>query len=75
MKKIIILDSKSSHDGISQCDIYGYNDGKQQISKGFLTTETAVQFKLYDCPIKFWSQKLQNKIVCTFFWKSISSKV
>lgn len=43
-------------------DTYGLRE-KLQISKGFLTTESAVQFKLYDKPIKFWSSKLLNKIV------------
>lgn len=43
------------------------NNNKEQISEGFLTTETAVQFKLYDIPIKFWNSKLQNKIVCKFY--------
>lgn len=53
----------SSNDNKSQCDVYGLH-GIQQISKGFLTSECAVQFKLYDMPIKFWSSKLQNQIVC-----------
>lgn len=44
--------------------MYGMND-KKYISKGFLTTECAIQFKLFDTPITFWNSKLQNKMV----WK------
>lgn len=55
----------SSSDNKSQCDIYGlYLSDKQQVSKGFLTTESAIQFKLFDNPIDFWNSKLQNNKVC-----------
>ncbi|VVC38349.1 Carbohydrate-binding-like fold,Spaetzle,PLC-like phosphodiesterase, TIM beta/alpha-barrel [Cinara cedri] len=53
--------SKSSNDSVSHCDIYGLRE-KQQISKGFLTSECAVQFKLYNKPIKFWAPKLMEHI-------------
>lgn len=55
-----------------QCDIYGLINDKQHISKGFLTTESAIQFKLYDNPIVFWTPKLKGMIVCylhNFFYK------
>lgn len=56
------LESKMSS---IECDIYGFfSSDKQQISKGFLTTESAVQFKLFDSPIHFWSSKLQKNKVC-----------
>lgn len=45
------------------CDLYGFNNDKQQISKGFLTTECGVQFKFFDNPIIFWAPKLQSRIV------------
>lgn len=46
--------------------MYGMDD-KNQISKGFLTTECAIQFKLFDTPIKFWNSKLQNKMVVNYY--------
>lgn len=49
-------------DNVSQHDVYGLNN-VHKISKGFLTTETAVQFKLFDNPITFWKSELQNTIV------------
>ncbi|XP_060846937.1 LOW QUALITY PROTEIN: glycerophosphocholine phosphodiesterase GPCPD1-like [Rhopalosiphum padi] len=51
----------SSSDCALQSDMYGMND-KNQISKGFLTTECAIQFKLFDNPITFWNSKLQSKM-------------
>ncbi|VVC36861.1 Hypothetical protein CINCED_3A012450 [Cinara cedri] len=59
--KFIDENSKSSNDSVSHCDIYGLRE-KQQISKGFLTSECAVQFKLYNTPIKFWTPKLLKQI-------------
>lgn len=53
----------NSNDDTKKCDIYGLVNGKQQISKGFLTTECAIQFKLFDNPIIFWAPRLQRKIV------------
>lgn len=53
----------SNNDGTQKCDIYGLVNGKQQIGKGFLTTECAIQFKLFDNPIIFWAPRLQKKIV------------
>jgi len=60
---IIIETQISSSDCALQSDMYGMND-KNQISKGFLTTECAIQFKLFDNPITFWNSKLQSKMVC-----------
>ncbi|XP_015371225.1 PREDICTED: glycerophosphocholine phosphodiesterase GPCPD1-like [Diuraphis noxia] len=51
----------SSSDRAFQSDMYGMND-KKLISKGFLTTECAIQFKLFDTPITFWNSKLQSKM-------------
>lgn len=61
----MILDNQllNSNDDTKKCDIYGLVNGKQQISKGFLTTECAIQFKLFDNPIIFWAPRLQRKIV------------
>lgn len=61
-----ILDNKisGSYGNVPKYDTYGLINGKQQISKGFLTTECAIQFKLFDDPIIFWAPKLQKKIVC-----------
>jgi len=62
---ILILETQiSSSDSAFQSDMYGMND-KKHISKGFLTTECAIQFKLFDTPITFWNSKLQSKMV----WK------
>lgn len=63
MYLIILGGQVSSSDNKSQCDVYGLHV-IQQISKGFLTSESAIQFKLFDTPIKFWSAKLQSRIVC-----------
>lgn len=61
---LLILDNQISDSDGPKCDTYGFINGKQQISKGFLTTECAIQFKLFDDPIIFWTSKLQKKIVC-----------
>jgi len=46
--KYIILETQiSSSDSAFQSDMYGMND-KKHISKGFLTPECAIQFKLFD---------------------------
>lgn len=58
----IILDSQLSSS--EKCDVYGLINNKQQISKGFITTESAIQFKLFDSPITFWTPKLKKMIVC-----------
>lgn len=64
IKEVIQLDIQDSfNDKASMSDVYGFNH-KQQISKGFLTNEYAVQFKLSDTPIRFWKPMLQSKIVC-----------
>ncbi|XP_025192312.1 glycerophosphocholine phosphodiesterase GPCPD1-like isoform X1 [Melanaphis sacchari] len=51
----------STSDYALQSDMYGMND-KNKISKGFLTTECAIQFKLFDTPITFWKSNLQSKM-------------
>jgi len=51
-----------SNDNILQHDVYGLND-VYKISRGFLTTETAIQFVLNDNPITFWKSECQSKIV------------
>ncbi|XP_050426352.1 glycerophosphocholine phosphodiesterase GPCPD1 [Adelges cooleyi] len=46
----------------TSCDLYGIRDGSKQVNRGFLTKEYAIQFKLYNYPIRFWKSKLENQL-------------
>jgi len=42
---------------------FGMLDGKQQVESGWLTSETIIQFKVYNNPIQFWRKKYINSTV------------
>nr|XP_018898262.1 PREDICTED: glycerophosphocholine phosphodiesterase GPCPD1 [Bemisia tabaci] len=44
-----------------ESEIFGSYDGQMVLEKGWLTSETVVQFKLYNNPIHLWKKKLQNR--------------
>lgn len=46
-----------------ESEIFGSYDGQMVLEKGWLTSETVVQFKLYNNPIHLWKKKLQNRKV------------
>uniref|UniRef100_A0A0A9Y8A0 Glycerophosphocholine phosphodiesterase GPCPD1 n=1 Tax=Lygus hesperus TaxID=30085 RepID=A0A0A9Y8A0_LYGHE len=47
--------------GGSEPDVLGYYDHKEMISRGWLTTETAIQLKLFNNNLQLWKSKLKNQ--------------
>lgn len=50
--------SGDTHKG---CEKFGYFNHSYLIDRGWLTTETVIQFKLHSNPIHFWKEKLKNR--------------
>jgi glycerophosphocholine phosphodiesterase GPCPD1 len=49
-------------------DIFGLYDGCKMVDRGWLTTETVVQFKLFENPIQLWKCKYEGrKVQCMDF--------
>ncbi|XP_021926115.1 glycerophosphocholine phosphodiesterase GPCPD1-like isoform X2 [Zootermopsis nevadensis] len=44
-------------------DIFGLYDSGKMIDRGWLTTETVVQFKLFENPIQLWKRKYEGRKV------------
>lgn len=47
----------------SEPDTFGFYDNKERVERGWLTTETALQLKLFNNPIQIWKSKLQGRKV------------
>ncbi|KAF6215207.1 hypothetical protein GE061_009959 [Apolygus lucorum] len=47
--------------GGTEPDVLGYYDHKEMISRGWLTTETAIQLKLFNNNLQIWKSKLKNQ--------------
>lgn len=43
-------------------DTFGYNDGIEKIDRGWLTTETLIQFKFFNNPFNL-KQKMKNRLL------------
>ena len=54
--------------------IFGEYDDTKSIDMGWLTTETLVQLKLSNNPIKFWKNKLEKKKVNIAFYYIFKSR-
>ncbi|KAK9510485.1 hypothetical protein O3M35_005264 [Rhynocoris fuscipes] len=44
-----------------ELDIMGFYDNKERIDRGWLTTETAIQLKLFNGHLKTWKSKLKGR--------------
>lgn len=47
----------------SEPDTFGFYDYNERVERGWLTTETAIQLKLFNNPIQIWKSKLQGRRV------------
>lgn len=45
----------------SEPDTFGFYDNHERVERGWLTTETAIQLKLFNNPIEIWKSKLQGR--------------
>lgn len=44
-------------------DVFGLYDNGKMVDRGWLTTETVVQFKLFGDPIQLWKLKYEGRKV------------
>lgn len=49
-------------------DEFGHFDHYQRVDRGWLTTQTVIQLKLFNNPIQMWKSKLQGVKVSLIFW-------
>jgi hypothetical protein len=51
-------------------DIFGLYDGSKKIDRGWLTSETLVQFKLFGDSVQLWKHKYEGRRVqcMQFIW-------
>lgn len=61
--RIIHKDVVSSNQQAVEPDIFGLYDSCKMTDRGWLTTETVVQFKLFENPIQFWKHKYEGRKV------------
>ncbi|KAG8177265.1 hypothetical protein JTE90_021266 [Oedothorax gibbosus] len=47
----------------NKCDLdtFGFQDDVESIAKGWLTSETVVQFKMYNSPVTIWKRRYREK--------------
>lgn len=57
----VSVDSNNHQD--VEPDIFGLYDSGKMIDRGWLTTETVVQFKLFENPIQLWKRKYEGRKV------------
>jgi hypothetical protein len=70
MKKehlVVVAVVSNNHQAVEP-DIFGLYDGCKMTDRGWLTTETVLQFKLIENPIQFWKYKYEGrKVQCMDF--------
>uniref|UniRef100_A0A1B6ETP9 GP-PDE domain-containing protein n=1 Tax=Cuerna arida TaxID=1464854 RepID=A0A1B6ETP9_9HEMI len=54
---------ESNVDQADEIDTFGCYDHCERVERGWLTSETAIQFKLFNKPIELWKPKLRNRPV------------
>ena len=59
--------SKRAEIGIMDEEVIGFYNNREKIERGWLTTETALQLKLFNNPIQMWKSKLQGRTVGIFY--------
>lgn len=70
MKKeyLVVVTVVSNNQQVVEPDIFGLYDSCKMTDRGWLTTETVVQFKLFENPIQFWKHKYEGrKVRCMHF--------
>lgn len=79
MKPRIIPATSQNGDKTESVDTFGEINGVEKIDRGWLTSETILQFKFFNNPFKV-KEKLKNKIlfvkvrfVCIFFFFCFSN--
>lgn len=56
-----------------EIDEFGHFDHYQRVDRGWLTTQTVIQLKLFNNPIQMWKSKLQGvKVRCFTFCDTLS---
>ncbi|CAL1285585.1 unnamed protein product [Larinioides sclopetarius] len=48
-------------DGKGEIDVFGYQGDSESISKGWLTSETIVQLKMFNSPVTIWKRRYREK--------------
>jgi hypothetical protein len=59
---MIVSVASNNHEAVEP-DIFGLYDSSKMIDRGWLTTETVVQFKLSEDPIQLWKRKYEGRKV------------
>jgi glycerophosphocholine phosphodiesterase GPCPD1 len=74
MKKehVVFVAVVSNNQQAMEPDIFGLYDCCKMIDRGWLTTETVVQFKLFENPLQFWKYKYEGrKVQCMHYFMSV----
>jgi hypothetical protein len=59
---VFVSGNSNNHQDVEP-DIFGLYNGSKMIDRGWLTTETVVQFKLFEDPIQLWKHKYEGRKV------------